>query len=189
MKAARARRCVVLNIAAAALALAAASCALAPRPSPEDMGVQLEKGPSAAPPVRPQEDSGLSQKAFADLPEEARSYLERLARAFAEGDSRYLTDQGERNYAARARPRFAEDEYLALLYRIGPYAAETPADPNPLPKLVPSEIRGIRYTGWEEQGPLLEIRARISLKSGAVLPGRILLLWRLAEPKILGTDP
>jgi len=180
----------------ALIGLAGTSCALL-LPAPErtaeigDEGISRAARPVApAPAVSAPKESGLSAETFVHLPPEGKAYLLRLAEAFRRQDSAYLLAQGEPGFAERQNPMHDQAEYLALLYRIGPYAAENPGDPYPLPRLQPAQIRSIEYTGWEEQGPVLEIRGRILLTSSATpLPCRIMLLWRLKEQKILGHEP
>ena len=182
----------LLGLLGAALLLSGiASCVVMPSsPSAESRGGMRPEGTVSPPaPVRGPVDSGLSQAAFKNLPPEARDYLERLSAAFGEGDLQFIAAQGERDYAARVMPQRDTQEYLALLYRVGPYAAETPADPNPLPRFDAGQVRGLRYTGWDERGPLLEVRGLFQLREGKSLPCRIMLLWRLENPKILGVDP
>ncbi|GEM_PF-1305165 len=193
------RSALAARLGLAALSgLVVASCALlppAPKPAAEigDEGISRVARPVApapAPAVSIPKESGLSAETFVDLPPEGKAYLLRLAEAFKRQDSAYLLAQGEPGFAARQRPMHDQAEYLALLYRTGPYAAENPGDPYPPPRLEPTRIRSIEYSGWEEQGPVLEIRGRILLTSSATpLPCRIMLLWRLKEQKILGHEP
>jgi hypothetical protein len=132
-------------------------------------------------------DNGLDREAFRRLGPETRNCLEALSRAFASQDREYLLSQGEENYEAEVKPYYDEDSYLAMLYRAGAYAADSPWDSG-RPLLKPEEIRGIEYLDWEEQGPMLVIRGRLLGKAGN-LPCKIVLAWRLMAPKILGVYP
>jgi hypothetical protein len=115
--------------------------------------------------------------------------LETLARAFRGGDRAFLLSQGEAFFEAEVRPAYDEASYLALLYRIGPYGEDNFRAESNVPRLFPEEIDHIEYAGWEEQGPLLEIRGRLIRKAGPPLPCLILLVWKLPEPKIQGRFP
>jgi hypothetical protein len=130
--------------------------------------------------------SGLEAEAFGGLPDEAKVYLKRLAKAFGEGDTAFLLAQGESQFESEFRPRHDAESYLALLYRLGAYAAESPRFEGQRPRLNPGEVRQIRYLLWEEKGPLLAIQARLINKDGTASPCLIMLVWRLREPKIEG---
>ena len=171
------RFCVTV-LAAAVLG----GCALLPRgeETPEE-----NKSAGAAAQGVPGE-SGLQAETFGKLPAEARAYLERLAKAFAAGDEAFLLAQGEPQFESEVRPRHDAESYLALLYRLGAYAAETPRFEGQRPRLNPGSVRRIQYLSWEEKGPLLEIQARLIGKDGAANPCLIMLVWRLREPKIEG---
>jgi hypothetical protein len=132
--------------------------------------------------------NGLDREAFRKLGPEARSCLEALSRAFASQDREYLLSQGEENYEAAVKPYYDEGSYLAMLYRIGTYAVDSPWDSGRQPRLEPGEILGIEYLDWEEQGPMLVIRGRLTTKT-ETLPCKIVLGWRLRTPKILGVYP
>lgn len=131
----------------------------------------------------------LDTREFAGLPPEARAYLAAVSRAFRNQDTQFLLAQGEKTFEAEVKPRYDDEAYLALLYRSGPYAADTPWGKGQTAKLEPSAIRGIEYIDWEEQGPMLAIQGRLIPKSGAAIPCKIILAWRLTEPKILGVYP
>jgi hypothetical protein len=132
--------------------------------------------------------NGLDREAFRKLGPETLSCLEALSRAFAGQDREYLLSQGEENYEAAVRPYYDEGSYLAMLYRVGAYAAESPWDSGRRPRLEPGEIRGIEYLDWEEQGPMLVIRGRLRTET-ETLPCKIVLAWRLRTPRILGAYP
>ncbi|GHV67676.1 hypothetical protein AGMMS49928_05230 [Spirochaetia bacterium] len=159
-------------------------------PGPED---QLA-GTSPPPPEKTSpipEDRGdrLEDPAFAGLPPEARAYLKTLSRAFRTQNRPFLLAQGEGQFEQEVRPRYDEETYLALLYRTGPLSKVDADTFGLLPRLSPQNILRIEYSGWEEQGPLLEIQGRLIPAAGAPLPCRIMLVWRLREPKILGIFP
>lgn len=162
------------------------SCAQSPRAA--DSAVPALPPAAAAPAAPPVEDR-LNSPAFRTLPAEARSYLERLSRAFSARDEAFLLAQGEAQFEAEVRPRYDKEAYLALLYRTGSYAAESPRASAEVPRLVPSGLSHIQYLSWEENGPLLEIAARLVGKNGASTPCLIMLAWRLREPKIQGLFP
>jgi hypothetical protein len=124
-----------------------------------------------------------------NLPPEARAYLEDLSRAFRDGDKEFLRNQGEAQFEAEVRPFYDEDRYLALLYRVGPYAQDRPRQDPAIPRLSPEEVDHIEYAEWEERGPYLEIRGRLVRRGKDPLPCCILLIWKLREPKIQGRFP
>jgi hypothetical protein len=124
--------------------------------------------------------------AFKNLPPEARDYLERLAEAFSAGDEAFLLAQGEPQFEAELKPNQDKESYLALLYRTGIYALESPRLDAGQPRLVLAGISRIEYLAWKESGPLLEIQARLVGRNGKNTPCRIMLVWRLREPKIEG---
>jgi hypothetical protein len=133
----------------------------------------------------------LDSPALRGLPPEAREYLEILAEAFRRQDRDFILAQGEAHYDSSIRPYYDEGQYLAMLYRSGPYSGEgagySPGD-GEFPQLNPGVIRGIEYLSWEEQGPLLEIRGRL-LSGADAIPCVIRLVWKLREPKIQGIYP
>jgi hypothetical protein len=141
--------------------------------------------PAAAVPALPQENR-LREPAFSKLPAEARDYLERLAQAFSNHEEPFLLAQGEPQFEAENRPRYDDETYLALLYRVGVYAGDSPRMNKEIPRLAPANISHIQYLSWEENGPLLEIKARLVGNDGAITPCLIMLVWRLREPKIEG---
>ncbi|MDR0624090.1 MAG: hypothetical protein LBG10_06635 [Treponema sp.] len=134
------------------------------------------------------DDDRLDSGDFAGLPPEAKSYLQTLSRAFRTQDKNFLLGQGESRFEAEVKPHYDDESYLALLYRAGSYGAESPREETERPRLSPEEITYIEYSEWEERGPLLEIRARLVTRTGTV-PCVIMLIWRLAEPKIQGLYP
>jgi hypothetical protein len=156
------------------------SCASAP-PETENAAIRVYSAPEA-----PSGGNGLNAQAFKTLPAEARAYLERLARAFGSQDEAFLLAQGEEQFEAEMRPRYDKEAYLALLYRIGVYAEDSPRAGVMLPLLNPSKVKRIDYLSWEDSGPLLEIKARLIGADGKTTPCLIMLVWRLREPKIEG---
>ena len=148
---------------------------------------KTEKAP--APAVRVPPGNGLGAPRFRNIPPEARDYLETLAEAFRKKDREFLASQGEGQYEKELRSRLDEEIYLALLYRIGPYSEDSPWQSQSPPRLDTSTVQGIEYSDWKENGPMLEISGRLYLSGGGVLPCRIVLVWRLPEPKILGERP
>jgi hypothetical protein len=175
-------------------ALWLAGCAGLPpeKTSPGEEALQAaESRPegSAAPSGDKPEGLPFTEIPPGDLPPDTRSYLETLSGAFRRGDRTFLLSQGEAQFEAEVMPFHDEETYLALLYRIGPYGEESPREDTETPRLNPAEILGLEYSGWEEQGPLLELRCRLIRRRGPPLPCRIVLAWRLREPKILGRFP
>jgi hypothetical protein len=134
-------------------------------------------------------DSGLGSPAFQNLPPEAAEYLALLAAAFAGKDRDFLVSQGETSYETDNRSRYDDETYLAMLYRTGPYTEDSPFGEITLPRLEYAEISGIRYTAWEEVGPLIKVNAQLIPRKGEAVPCEIMLVWRLTEPKILGVYP
>jgi hypothetical protein len=149
----------------------------------------LQKKPiPEAPPASIERESGLDQRIFSNLSIETRDYLGSLARAFKKHDTDYLVKQGEEHYARKIQGRYSEEEYLALLFRAGPYAKESPFGPETMVRLDVHSVIGIRFTGLEDRGPVLDVRGSLKKKDGTELPFRILVLWKLREPKILGME-
>lgn len=141
------------------------------------------------PKEKPLPDNGLNSPAFQRLPVEARSYLITLAAAFSKQDIEFLVSQGEAQYEKEIRPNLDEDVYLALLYRAGTPGDDSEWKSSVLPRLSYTQIRAIEYTEWEEKGPMLDIQGRLYLQNNEVISCRIVLAWRLPEPKILGERP
>jgi hypothetical protein len=155
-----------------------------------------ERGIRETRPASPEQppEAGPAEFPFSEipleiLPPEARSYLRALAGAFRGRDRNFLLSQGETQFEAEVRPLCDEENYLALLYRIGPYGEDGLRDSTSIPRLVPDEILGIEYLDWREQGPFLEIRGRLIRREGPPLPCLIMLIWKLREPKIEGRFP
>jgi hypothetical protein len=145
---------------------------------------------TAAPETRPGKvEDRLNTAAFKDLPEEARSYLKLLAEAFRQKDLDFLVSQGEPQYETQNLPRYDIETYLAMLYRTGPYTQDSPVRQMALPRLEYKEITDIEFLTWAEQGPLIEIQARILPQKGEPIPCEIMLVWRLPAPKVLGIYP
>lgn len=164
------------------------ACEERPPKSPETSTALLKEPIPEASPPSIERESGLDQGIFSSLSTETRDYLGSLARAFKKQDGEYLLNQGEERYAQRMRNRYSEEEYLALLFRVGPYAKESPFDPETTVRLDVHSVMSIRFTGWEDRGPVLEIRGILKKKDRTELPCRILVLWKLRSPKILGME-
>jgi hypothetical protein len=149
--------------------------------------------PASAPPGAetpgPEKPDALREPGFTALPPEDQAYLKNLSRAFRDHDRDFLLAQGESQFEAEVKPYYDDEAYLALLYRIGPYAEEDPRGYNPMPRLVLGELSHIEYLDYAENDPLLEVRGRLFFRTGGFLPCRIVLLRRLREPKIIGFFP
>ena len=146
-------------------------------------------GKTAGPAENLPSGNGLGSSRFRDLPPEAKEYLETLAGAFRKRDKGFLISQGEAQYERELRSRYDEGTYLALLYRIGPYSEDMEwKSPAPV-QLDTSTVQAIEYSGWEEKGPMLEIKGRLYFVNSVHLPCAIMLVWRLPEPRILGEWP
>jgi hypothetical protein len=167
-------------LAAAFTILSACTGAPAPAEIPNS-APHRETVPSGA-------DDRLNTRTFDGLPPEARAYLKDLSRAFRNRDAEFLLSQGEHQFEAEVRPFYDDESYLALLYRTGAWGADAPWTETEFPRLSPGEIRHVEYLGWEERGPVLEIRGRLVTRAG-IIPCTIMLVWRLAEPKIQGFYP
>jgi hypothetical protein len=153
---------------------------------------QVENIPAAVPPpgIVLSSDDRLGGAGFTKLPGEARTYLKTLSEAFRKQDLPFLLAQGEAQFEAQVKPQYDEKTYLALLYRTGANAASAPrVDLQAPEQLIPAEIHHIEYEHWEEEGPLLDIAAKLVTKTGKPIPCTIMLVWRLSEPKILGLFP
>lgn len=162
----------------------ASETAASRNPAPKDRAPQPEGRLSPAPSRAPS-----SAAVLAGAPAEAVEYLEALSAAVYRRDVAYVLDQGETQYAKRVRGAVDEDAYLALLLRVGPYANEGEAKSDSPPRIRPQDIRSLRYTGWEEDGPLVRARGRLASVSGKEWPCRIDLLWKALPPRILGRHP
>ena len=129
---------------------------------------------------------GLDSELFRDLPLVAKNYLRTLSQAFRRQDKEFLLSQGKAQYEIEQRFLMDDETYLALLYRIGPLSRNHYMKPIVHPRLYVNTVRGIEFTGWEEIGPMLEIRGLLHFIDGDTTPCVIMLLWRLQEPRILG---
>jgi len=119
----------------------------------------------------------------------ALDYLKRIADAVRIKDTEFLLSQGESWYEERHRPNLDSSSYLAYLYRLGPFSKDSPADPDALPLVLPSQIRAVRFTAWDSRGPVLEVRGAFALTDGKTIPFTIDLLWKLDPPRIIGMEP
>ena len=129
---------------------------------------------------------GLDSELFRDLPLVAKNYLRTISRAFRRQDREFLISQGEAQYEMEQRFLMDDEAYLAHLFRIGPLSENHYLKPLVQPRLYVNTVRAIEFTGWEEIGPMLEIRGRLHFVDGSTIPCLIKLIWRLAEPRILG---
>ena len=165
------------------IALTISSCALLP-PS-------ASPGPiaSPSPPIEKRPGAELAGPTFRQLPPGSREYLESIADAVAAGNTAFLLTQGERDYAQRIRPAVDPGEYAALLYRVDAYSADSPAISEKKPRADLGRARKLSFTGWEENGPVLEVRGRLEFKDGTVQPCALFVLWKLSPPRILGREP
>ncbi|GHT59047.1 hypothetical protein FACS1894109_14240 [Spirochaetia bacterium] len=180
------KRNLCLIIAAALLISACAHNAAVRDAVPVEGAGTAISGPAEAVPLI---GDHLDEAAFAGLPPDARTYLAAISKAFRNQDRQFLLAQGEGTFEADVKPWYDDEDYLAMLYRVGSYATDTPWGKNERPRLIPSEIREIEYINWEEQGPMLAIQGRLDYKDGSAMPCKIILAWRLTEPRILGIYP
>jgi hypothetical protein len=137
-------------------------------------------------PVREAVSDGLEKTAFLNLPPETYAYLQSIAAAFQRHDGQFLLDQGEASFQEWAAANLPDESaVLARLFRIGPYAEDAPSMVMRIPHLAAADVRGITYLDWEEWGPLLEVHAQL-ITDRATFPARLLVIWRLENPKIQG---
>jgi hypothetical protein len=129
------------------------------------------------------EDAALLE----DLPAGIRGYLLKLAAAFAAHDAAFLLEQGESGYEAAVRGSVSDSEYLAMLYRAGAYADN--AEWQAAYTLNLDKIVYIDYTSWREYGPVLEVDGKVYIEGLRPLSFSMKVLWRLAQPKLLGVYP
>ncbi|WP_304225093.1 hypothetical protein [Gracilinema caldarium] len=134
-------------------------------------------------------DTGLKDPAFKKLKPEVLVYLEKLGDAFSARDKDYILAQAEPYYRQTYSKLYETGEYLAMLYRIGPYSTESGYGETKRPILNLNDILGITYTGWDELGPVIEVRAKILFKNGKSEPCRLILIWRAGDIKIKGFEP
>lgn len=134
-------------------------------------------------------ENGLSDPAFKKLKPEVLLYLEDISDAFYKKNQEFLLNQAELYYKQTYSKLYPTAEYLAMLYRIGPYSTEEGYGYQKMPRLDINSVKGIVYTGWDELGPVLEVRGKIYLEKGKTEPCRLILLWRLGDIKIRGFEP
>jgi hypothetical protein len=153
-------------------------------------GLQVDDPSKNLPPVLEddEESSGdqLDHPIFAQLPSEVKSYLQAVSAAFKNHDEAFLLAQGEAMFEQTVRPHYFDDEYFIMLYRIGDSDEFLSAVSK---NIAISDISRIEYTGWENGDPVMEIRGRVFYDNNHFLPCRIMLAWRLDEPKIIGLYP
>ena len=176
--------------AAASVAALVLSCAVGPAPRPENAAPAPAERAARKRPAIPAERPGaeLSGPAFTRMDPRALDYLKALAAEASKGNAEYLLSLGEVDYRNRTRPRVDDPYYFALLFRIGPYSEEKPSDSDKPIREDPARLRGIKYTGWTDRGPIAEVRARMRFSDGRELPCALFVLWKLEEPRILGRD-
>jgi hypothetical protein len=170
--------------------LCAAYCAVSCATSSVSNPVEEKTGSNAATfSVPPAKADHLDTRAFSGLPPEARNYLSALSQAFQKADAEFILAQGERQFEAEVKKNYDNETYFALLYRIGTYAAESSWETAEKPHLKVREISHIEYISWEENGPMLSIQGKLITAEGEAVPCKIILAWRLKDPKILGQYP
>jgi len=169
-----------IAVSIALIAAAFASCAVMPPAA-------SQPPPSGARPPVPGEE--LRDATFRELPPGSREYLASIAEAVAAGNTPFLLAQGERGYSARIRPGVDPGSYAALLYRVGAYAGDSPAGSETAPRVDLGGAKSLRFTGWEEEGPILAVRGRLEFKDGSAQPCALYVLWKLEPPRILGREP
>ena len=145
--------------------------------------------PEIVQPEKPLPTDGLDSEHFLTLPRAAREYLKILSDAFRNKDKDFLLAQGETLFERDMRPRFDDEVYLAMLFRIGPFSTGSTMVSPILPRLYIAEVSSIEYLEWEESGPILEISGRLIMEREYPIPVLIKLIWKLEEPKILGIRP
>lgn len=165
-------------------ALSFFSCSVVPPAQRE-----TAKAPALPPETVRKPGAELDSAVFKQLPPGSREYLASIAEAAASGNADHLLAQGERDYSRRVRPAVDRDTYAALLYRIGDYSRETPIGAGGPSRADLGRASGMRFTGWEENGPVLEVRARLRFKDGTEQPCALYVLWKLSPPQILGAEP
>ncbi|MFQ3547146.1 MAG: hypothetical protein SNJ56_02320 [Termitinemataceae bacterium] len=132
---------------------------------------------------------GLNGQSFQNLPQPIQSYLHNLSKAFTERDKVFLLRQADPFFQKKYRAAYSDEEYLALLYRIGSYSRESPDEPVTRPVLRLEKVRGIFFTSSEDLGAVIEVQAFIRYTDGRQDPCRLIILPHLAEPKIRGFEP
>ncbi len=175
----------------------ATSCAILPPAVPPSTGVATAtetgksetKAPESKTPPERFLDNGLASPAFSTMDPLTLNYLERFAKAVSTGDTDFLLSQGESWYEERLRPNLDDSSYLAYLYRIGPFSKDSPAGSGSIPRILPSEIRSVRFRAWNTNGPVLELGGTFGLADGKELPFIMDLLWKLDPPRIIGMEP
>jgi hypothetical protein len=173
-----------LSFSILCVAYCAISCTTSGTVSPA-----VKKPDSRISPAVSTASDNLNTGLFSGLPPEAQKYLRSISQAFRVSDTEFLLAQGERQFEAEVKKFYDDETYFALLYRIGAYAAESSWEKAEKPHLNFREISRIEYTDWKEDGPMLEIKGQLITVSGEAVPCKLILAWRLTEPKILGRYP
>ncbi len=164
-----------------------------------ESGTILDGEPESSTVVPPEPDSAssslpleyhdtLDDPVFAALPPEVKTYLQTLSSAFKNNDEDFLLAQGEAMFEETVRPFYDDDEYFTMLYRVGGDAWDAPV-PAASQEIAVSDIHHIEYTGWENGDPVMEIRGRLFYQDTQFIPCKIMLDWKLDEPKIIGLYP
>jgi hypothetical protein len=184
------------------LAAALSACATLAPPSPDNAATSpaaeaaapqasiAAKPAAAVPAAKPAASAKAAVPTLpAGLDLSVRRYLENLVAAVRRGDGAYLAAQAEPNYAQRLASAWDRPSYLALLYRVGPYAADAPDAPDKPPRIDPLDLVDLKLDGFESYGPVIELSGRFVLRSGREIPCRITLLYRLDPPRVIGFEP
>ncbi|GHV83049.1 hypothetical protein AGMMS50212_03890 [Spirochaetia bacterium] len=162
-----------------------ASCAVVQSSSETQIPQNFPQERPAENAVPYQEDDSIK---ISDLPKEVREYLVTVSAAFKKPDIDFLISQGEENYEKELRGRMVEEQYLALLYRAGPYSKDSPWKIPPF-MLDPQKVKSVEWINAYERGPVYEIEGKVQMKDGKNDPCRLVLLWKLKNPKIVGAYP
>jgi hypothetical protein len=183
--------CFVLLTAGCVLGPAARQGGQESAPDPQDRPASRGESPGKGSPAGDLVFAALpkGEPPWEELPLGARSYLAELAEAFSLGDAAFLLAQGETQFETELRPHYDEGDYLALLYRAGSYLEDKPRNRAGRTRLRLTEIKRMEYTGWEERGPMLEVRGRLITGGGKNIPCLIVFNPRLRTPKLLGAYP
>jgi hypothetical protein len=127
----------------------------------------------------------LDDRRFDTLDPVVKEYLRKLADAWKSHNKNYLLAQGEEQYQDNTRPYVNEGQYLALLYRAGPYAQEGRWSYDNF-ELDIDTVRRIIFIDYRIEGPVLIVSGRFESKTGNVIPCNLYILWRLMDIKLIG---
>ncbi|MDR2842312.1 MAG: hypothetical protein LBV52_03820, partial [Spirochaetaceae bacterium] len=109
-------------------------------------------------------------------------------KAFKEKNQDFLISQGESYYESDMRSKYPKAQYLALLYRVGPYSKDSTWQ-LPAYQIDINTIHDLQWVEFVDKGPVLLVEAKIITNDFKTIPCSIMLLWRLNEPKVMGTYP